>query len=187
MSHEKACDGGRVLEEGDFAECIECGSRVRWDLRDDAFWGFQNCRDKSPALTDDGHDHQRSDAVDPAAPRRQEGPTREGQTLSVTEALRSLPPVPMQQVIEEMQAAADPSVTLQKVTFNQLVTWIAALRSLASPEQENDAERWLVGLMRACWCRGCAQATPHRPLLAPMPLVQCLACGDTHTPTVTNE
>jgi Ca2+-binding EF-hand superfamily protein len=62
--------------------------------------------------------------------------TREGKALSDPElltALRSLPPVPMQQVIEEMQAAADPSVTLQKVTFNQLVTWIAALRSLASP------------------------------------------------------
>lgn len=35
-----------------------------------------------------GHDHQRSDAVDPAAPRRQEGPTRDKDDLAA--ALRSL-------------------------------------------------------------------------------------------------
>lgn len=47
---EKACDGGRVFEDGDFAECAECGTRIRWDLREHPFWGFQNCRDKSPAV-----------------------------------------------------------------------------------------------------------------------------------------
>lgn len=30
-------------------------------------------------------------------------------------------------IVEEMKAACDPSVTLQKVTFNQLVLWIDAL------------------------------------------------------------
>lgn len=40
------------------------------------------------ALTGDGRDHQRSDAVDPAAPRRQEGPTRDKDELAA--ALRSL-------------------------------------------------------------------------------------------------
>lgn len=47
---EKACDGGRVLEFCDMAECADCGRRVRWDLRDDRFWGFQNCSEKSPAV-----------------------------------------------------------------------------------------------------------------------------------------
>ena len=37
---EKACQGGRVLEEFDFAECVACGKQVRWDLRDHEFWGF---------------------------------------------------------------------------------------------------------------------------------------------------
>lgn len=54
---KKACDGGRVLEDGDFAECWECGTRVRWDLRDDAFWGFQHCPDKARTVA----------AVDPHA------------------------------------------------------------------------------------------------------------------------
>lgn len=45
---EKACDGGRVFELGDMAECVECGTRVRWDLQADPFWGFQHCRDKTP-------------------------------------------------------------------------------------------------------------------------------------------
>ena len=40
---EKACQGGNVLEIGDFAECAHCGTRIRWDLRDHPFWGFQNC------------------------------------------------------------------------------------------------------------------------------------------------
>lgn len=51
MTHTppKACDGERVLEDGDFAECAACGARIRWDLRDDPFWGFQQCREKTPA------------------------------------------------------------------------------------------------------------------------------------------
>jgi hypothetical protein len=44
---DKACDGERTLEDGDFVECLECGTRVRWDLRDDPFWGFQHCAQKT--------------------------------------------------------------------------------------------------------------------------------------------
>jgi hypothetical protein len=40
----------------------------------------------------------------------------------------------VEQLIEEMQAAADPSVTLQKVTFNQLCLWMAALLALPASE-----------------------------------------------------
>ena len=39
------------------------------------------------------------------------------------------------QIVDEMRAAADPSVTLQKVTFNQLCLWIEALAS-PSPAHE---------------------------------------------------
>ena len=45
---EKACEGGRVLEAWhDMAECIECGTCVRWDLRDDPFFGFHSCSEKA--------------------------------------------------------------------------------------------------------------------------------------------
>ncbi len=44
----KACDGAATLECGDMAECIECGTAVRWDLRDHPFWGFQSCDQKTP-------------------------------------------------------------------------------------------------------------------------------------------
>lgn len=40
----RACHGEGVSELGDYAGCDECGTCVRWDLRDDAFWGFQHCR-----------------------------------------------------------------------------------------------------------------------------------------------
>ncbi len=37
-----ACRGGRVLEAWhDMAECVACGRGVRWDLRDDGFFGFE--------------------------------------------------------------------------------------------------------------------------------------------------
>ena len=39
---EKACDGGRVLENGDMAECVECGTEIRWDMQDHPFWGFKS-------------------------------------------------------------------------------------------------------------------------------------------------
>lgn len=42
---ERACDGGRTLTATrggtDFAECVACGTAVRWDLVDHPFWGFQ--------------------------------------------------------------------------------------------------------------------------------------------------
>lgn len=60
---EKACDGGRVLEYFDMAECSECGTRVRWDLQDHSFWGFQNCE----SATKPG-------AVDPVGGLGTEGP-----------------------------------------------------------------------------------------------------------------
>lgn len=62
---EKACEDGRVLEYFDMAECIECGTRVRWDLRDHPFFGFQNCRERPPS---------RSVAVDPVEGIEQTGP-----------------------------------------------------------------------------------------------------------------
>lgn len=46
MSH-KACDGEATITVGDMEECAECGTRVRHDLTDDAFWGFHSCREKS--------------------------------------------------------------------------------------------------------------------------------------------
>lgn len=53
---EKACDGGRVMEAPhDMAECIACGTTVRWDLRDHPFWGFGNCREKSPIASPETH------------------------------------------------------------------------------------------------------------------------------------
>jgi hypothetical protein len=45
----------------------------------------------------------------------------------------------VEQLIEEMQAAADPSVTLQKVTFNQLCLWMAALLALPASDVGVDA------------------------------------------------
>lgn len=69
---EKACDGGRVFESGDFAECAECGTRVRWDVRDDPFWGFQHCPDKSPDIA----------AVDPAVARNPEPTPRADTSFS---------------------------------------------------------------------------------------------------------
>lgn len=45
---EKACDGGRTLDaDHDMLECVECGRRIRWDLVDHPFWGFQNCEDRT--------------------------------------------------------------------------------------------------------------------------------------------
>lgn len=50
MSDErKACDGEITLEDGDFQECLACGTRIRWDLCDHPFWGFQNCERKTPS------------------------------------------------------------------------------------------------------------------------------------------
>lgn len=55
---EKACDGGRVLEAWhEMAECIECGTCVRWDLQDHPFFGFQHCSKRPQAIN----------AVDPSA------------------------------------------------------------------------------------------------------------------------
>lgn len=37
-----ACRGASVLEAWhDMAECRQCGRCVRWDMRDDKFWGFE--------------------------------------------------------------------------------------------------------------------------------------------------
>jgi hypothetical protein len=48
----RACKGERTLTDGDFEECLECGTRVRWDLVDHPFWGFHNCGEKPlPAET----------------------------------------------------------------------------------------------------------------------------------------
>ncbi len=59
MLKEKACEDGRTLTyvdgSGEFAECVECGTRVRWDLVDHPFWGFQHCHKKA----------RNADAVDP--------------------------------------------------------------------------------------------------------------------------
>lgn len=49
---EQACRGGRVLEYFDLAECAECGTRVRWDLREHPFWGFQNCAQRDVTQPD---------------------------------------------------------------------------------------------------------------------------------------
>ena len=35
-----ACAGERVIEDGDFLECENCGTRVRHDLADHGFFGF---------------------------------------------------------------------------------------------------------------------------------------------------
>lgn len=42
-SDEKACEGASTLTDGDFEECLSCGTRIRWDLVNHPFWGFQNC------------------------------------------------------------------------------------------------------------------------------------------------
>jgi len=47
---EKACDGGRTIDVPGTAwrECLDCGTRVRWDLVDHPFFGFQHCPRKTP-------------------------------------------------------------------------------------------------------------------------------------------
>jgi hypothetical protein len=54
---EKACEGGRVFECGDYAECAECGKRIRWDLRDHQFWGFANCQHRHERVERSGQIH----------------------------------------------------------------------------------------------------------------------------------
>jgi hypothetical protein len=45
-----ACRGAAVLEAWhDMAECRACGRYVRWDMRDDKFWGFEaGCEHAKP-------------------------------------------------------------------------------------------------------------------------------------------
>jgi hypothetical protein len=49
---EKACDGGRTVKlndgSGEFEECLECGTRVRWDLVDHPVLGFERCWRRKP-------------------------------------------------------------------------------------------------------------------------------------------
>lgn len=101
-------------------------------------------RTAADLLTGDGHTHQRSDAVDPVAPRRQKGPTRDKDDLAA--ALRSLASQP-ETILDRWDYSGQPSVA----SFNHAVDVAnanyaraeraeAALRSLASPEQEKKQE-----------------------------------------------
>ena len=68
-------DGAQAMNVdpcGDFVECVECGSEVRWDMQDHPFWGFQSScpnRRRSQRRT--------ADAVDPHADSTGKPSTRE--------------------------------------------------------------------------------------------------------------
>lgn len=86
MSERRACHGASVLECGDMAECIACERELRWDMQDHPFWGWHSCPD---APTGDGSQQHHSDAVDPAAPRTVNGPTRDPESDSSSSPIQT--------------------------------------------------------------------------------------------------
>ena len=50
----KACEGGDTISDGDFEECQYCGDKVRHDLVDHAFFGFQaSCEHRKQGINQD--------------------------------------------------------------------------------------------------------------------------------------
>lgn len=72
----KACETGEVREVWhEMAGCDHCGTCVRWDLQDHPVFGFQNCREKSPALNAGATPSEEHPAVD-AHPLSSSGASR---------------------------------------------------------------------------------------------------------------